>query len=127
MTDFIVGIRFQDVGKVYHFSANQHPDLIVGDRVVVETSRGLQLGSVAQLVDDPGEPENGPWKAVVRQATPRDLVRRQVWEMKESEAIVNCRAKLKELKLAAVKIVSAEFTLDGSRLTFLFTTFFRML
>jgi cell fate regulator YaaT (PSP1 superfamily) len=121
MTELIVGIRFQDVGKVYHFSANQHPDLIVGDRVVVETSRGLQLGIVAQIVDDPGKPENGPWKPVVRQATPRDLVTRQVWEQKESEAIVNCRAKLKDSRIAGVKIISAEFTLDGGGLTFLFT------
>lgn len=121
MSDFIVGVRFQDVGKVYHFSANKYPDLIVGDRVVVETSRGLQLGVVAQILDDPAEPENGPWKPVMRKATARDLVRRQVWEMKESEAVVNCRAKVKELKLADIKIVSAEFTLDGSRLTFLFT------
>jgi len=121
MTEFIVGVRFQDVGKVYHFSANKYPDLIVGDRVVVQTSRGLQLGVVAQIVDDPGKPENGPWKPVVRQATPRDLVKRQTWEMKEAEAIVNCRAKLKDLKISDVKIISAEFTLDGGRLTFLFT------
>ena len=121
MTEFIVGVRFQDVGKVYHFSANKYPDLIVGDRVVVQTSRGVQLGVVAQIVDDPGKPENGPWKPVVRQATPRDLVKRQTWEMKEAEAIVNCRAKLKDLKISDVKIISAEFTLDGGRLTFLFT------
>ena len=121
MTEFIVGVRFQKVGKVYHFSANQHPDLQVGDRVIVDTSRGRQLGEVAQLVDDAGKPDHGSWKPVLRKATPRDLVARQVWEVKEAEALVNCRAKTSHLKLKGVKIVSAEFTLDGSRLTFLYT------
>lgn len=121
MSDFIVGIRFQKVGKIYHFSANKHRDIQVGDRVVVETSRGLQLGEVSQIIDNPRKPENGPWKSVVRKATPRDLVSRQVWEAKETEAVVNCQAKVNDLKLDGTKIISAEFTLDGDRLTFLYT------
>ena len=121
MAEFIVGVRFQKVGKVYHFSANQHRDLQVGDHVIVDTSRGRQLGEVAQLVENPRKPESGPWKPVLRKATPRDLVARQVWEKKEAEALVNCRAKTAHLKVKGMKIVSAEFTLDGSRLTFLYT------
>ncbi|MBL7164458.1 MAG: stage 0 sporulation protein [Anaerolineales bacterium] len=121
MTDFIVGVRFQKVGKIYHFSANRHRDLQVGDHVIVETSRGRQLGEVAQLVDDPRRPENGFWKSVLRKATPRDLVARQVWEKKETEVVVNCRAKASRLKLEGVKIVSAELTLDGDRLTILYS------
>jgi len=121
MADFIVGIRFQKVGKVYHFSANRYRDLQVGDHVIVETSRGRQLGEVAQLVDGTRKPENGPWKPVVRKATPRDLVARQVWEKKETEAVVNCQAKVSHLEIEGFKIISAEFTLDGDRLTFLYT------
>ena len=121
MTDFIVGVRFQKVGKIYHFSANKFRDLQVGDHVIVETSRGQQLGKVAQIVDDPVKPEDGDWKPVLRVATPRDLVTRQMWEQKETEAIVNCRAKVKDLKLEGVKIIAAEFTLNGDRLTFLYT------
>jgi cell fate regulator YaaT (PSP1 superfamily) len=120
MTDFIVGVRFQKVGKIYHFSANKYRNLQVGDHVIVETSRGRQLGEVAQLVDEAKMPENGSWKPVLREATPRDLVARQIWEQKESEVVVNCRAKISHLKLSGVKIVSAEFTLDGERLTILY-------
>ncbi|MBM3145861.1 MAG: stage 0 sporulation protein [Chloroflexi bacterium] len=121
MTDFIVGVRFLKAGKIYHFSANQQRDLQVGDHVVVETSRGLQLGEVAQLVEDAGEPENDSWKSVLRKASPRDLVTRQVWEEKETEAVKSCQSKASQLKLKGVKIISAEFTLDGDRLTFLYT------
>ncbi|MEA3351288.1 MAG: regulatory iron-sulfur-containing complex subunit RicT [Chloroflexota bacterium] len=121
MTNFIVGIHFQKAGKIYHFSANQSADLKAGDYVVVETSRGRQLGEIAQIPKNPRPPKHGSWKPVLRKATPRDLVLRQVWEKKEAEAVDACQNKLSELKLKGVKIVSAEFTLDGKRLTFLYT------
>ncbi len=68
------------------------------------------------------KPKDTGWKPIVRQATPRDLVLRQVWESKEAEAIVNCRAKVTELKMAGVKIVTSEYTFDGKRLTFVYNS-----
>jgi cell fate regulator YaaT (PSP1 superfamily) len=122
MTQKVVGIRFQNVGKIYHFSADDCPDIQVGDFVVVETSRGKQLGEVANLITEQPEGRNGGWKPILREATPRDLVLRQVWEGKEAEAVVNCRAKVGELKLAGIKIIAAEYTFDGKRLTFVYTS-----
>jgi cell fate regulator YaaT (PSP1 superfamily) len=122
MTQRIIGIRFQKVGKIYHFDASDHPDIKVGDFVIVETSRGTQLGEVANVLSEPPNTREGGWKPIVRQATPRDLVLRQVWQGKEAEAIVNCRAKLKEQNLAGVKIVAAEYTFDGKRLTFVYSS-----
>ncbi len=117
MNPLVVGIRFQQVGKIYHFDATQTPDIEVGDFVVVETSRGQQIGQIAQIVADPEKPRDGAWKPIVRKATPRDLVLRQVWQRKEAEALVNCRAKTKELAIAGVKMIAAEYTFDGNRLT----------
>jgi len=119
---FIVGIRFQKVGKIYHFDASTCRDLRLGDFVVVETSRGRQLGEVAQLVDSPTPPPEGTWKPIHHRATPRDLVLRQVWHKKEIEAMINCRASLADLDIEGVKIVAAEFTFDGTRLSFLYST-----
>jgi cell fate regulator YaaT (PSP1 superfamily) len=119
----IVGIRFQKVGKVYHFDASNWRDLQVGDFAVVETTRGQQLGEVVQLVTNPTPPPDGTWKAIQRRATPRDLVLRQLWQKKDLEATINCRAKADELNTpAGVKIVTAEFSFDGSRLSFLYST-----
>lgn len=118
----VVGIRFQPVGKVYHFDSAAVQDLIVGDFAVVETSRGRQIGEVVQFVSDPETPPEGSWKPILRKATPRDLVLRQIWHKKELEAVINCRAKLSELKTEGVKIVAAEFTFDGKRLSFLYNT-----
>jgi cell fate regulator YaaT (PSP1 superfamily) len=47
---------------------------------------------------------------------------RQLWQRKELEATINCRAKAAELKLKGVKIVASEYSFDGSRLAFLYST-----
>ena len=122
MQPTIVGIRFQKVGKVYHFDASSFPDLQVGDFAIVDTSRGRQLGEVVQFVEDPTPPPEGTWKAINRQATPRDLVMRQIWQKKELEALINCRAKLAEIGTEGVKIVAAEFSFEGARVSFLYST-----
>jgi len=121
MEPSVVGVRFSKVGKVYHFSASNEMDIKVGDQVVVETSRGWQLGQVAQILQDPETPPDG-WKSIDRRATPRDLLLRQKWQMKESEVVSACRAKATELRLSGIKIVSAEYSFDGARLTILFST-----
>ncbi len=122
MAPYIVGIRFQRVGKIYNFDASNSPDLESGDFAVVETSRGRQLGQVIQVVPNPPPPPEGSWKPIQRRATPQDLVLRQTWQQKEVEAMINCRAKVAETNLAGVKIVAAEFSFDGARLAFLYST-----
>src|SRR4030067_2976364 len=121
METFIVGIRFQKVGKVYHFDASCCRDLQIGDFAIVETSRGRQLGEVIQLVASPSPPPDGSWKPIHHIATPRDLVLRQIWQKKETEAMINGRAKVSEYAIQGVKIVAAEYTFDGSRLTLLYS------
>ena len=118
----VVGIRFQKVGKVYHFDAQDFQDLQSGDFAVVETSRGKQLGEAVQLLDQPPQPPHGSWKPITRKATPRDLLLRQLWQRKALEAMITCRAKAADLKLDGVKIISAEYTFDGKRLSFLYST-----
>jgi len=56
MAHFIVGIRFSKVGKIYHFDASTIPDLRSGEPVVVETSRGWQMGNFSVIVLDPQSP-----------------------------------------------------------------------
>jgi cell fate regulator YaaT (PSP1 superfamily) len=117
----IVGIRFQDLGKLYHFDAAGIPDLKVGDQVLVSTSRGRELGEVAGFVEKPPAPPEGAWKGVERRATAQELVERRLWQRRELEAMIECRAKASELGMRHVKIAKAEFSYDGSRLTFLFS------
>ncbi len=122
MQPSIYSIRFSKVGKLYHFDAGHITDLKVGEYVVVETARGRQLGEVVQTVQNPPSPPEGAWKSVERKATPGDLLLRQTWVQKQTEAMINCRARASELQLHGVKIVAAEYSYDGTRLTFMFST-----
>lgn len=122
MDHVIVGVRFQKVGKIYHFEAGHCQDLQPGDFAVVETTRGRQLGQVIQFIEDPQPPPEGTWKPIQRKATPQDLVLRQSWQQKEIEAMINCRAKAAELKIPSIKIIAAEFSFDGSRVSFLYSS-----
>ncbi len=117
----IVGVRFTQIGKVYHFDASVIPEVKAGDRVIVETSRGKQLGEVTHFVERPVQSSEG-WKLIERLATPRDLLLRKFWQQKELEATIFCRERASKLKLSGVKIVAAEFSFDGARLILMFST-----
>lgn len=117
----VVGVRFSKVGKVYHFVADTITDIKVNDMVVVETSRGWQLGQVAQIIPNADPPPDG-WKSIDRRATPRDLLLRQMWQMKEAEVVSSGQTRSTALNLVGIKIVSAEYSFDGSRLTIFFSS-----
>jgi cell fate regulator YaaT (PSP1 superfamily) len=121
MQPLVVGIRFTEIGKAYHFDASSVPQIKVGDRVIVETSRGRQLGEVVQIVGNPTPTPEG-WKSIERIATARDLVLRRTWAQKELESMVFCRERATQLRLRGVKVVAAEYSFDGTRLTFMFCT-----
>jgi cell fate regulator YaaT (PSP1 superfamily) len=121
----IVAVRFMPTGKLYHFDASAHPEVQPGDRVVVETTRGRQVGEVVCFVD-PGQSTqkeaDGSYKPIERLATPRELAMQQCWKMKEEEALAAARKRALQLDLREVKIVRAEFSYDGALLTFLVST-----
>lgn len=119
----IVGVRFYRVGKLYHFDATRFAAVRPGDRVVVETARGRQLGEVVTLVppEQAQPPEGSGFKPIERIATPRDLLIRQAWQAKELEALITCRDIASRLGPPGAKYVKAEYNLDGSRLIILFS------
>jgi cell fate regulator YaaT (PSP1 superfamily) len=122
MQPTIIGVRFTRIGKIYHFDSSALPDLNVGERVIVDTSRGKHLGEVVTVLQEPPPPPEGGWKPVERRATPRDLLLQQAWQAKQTEAMINCRARAAELRLEGIKIIAAEYNFDGSRLAFLFSS-----
>jgi cell fate regulator YaaT (PSP1 superfamily) len=116
----VVGIQFSPVGKQYHFDAKGITDLQPGDRVVVNTSRGKQLGIVIDYVPDE-ELEGRACKPIERRATPRDLVMQQQWQAKALSAVVTCAEKAEELGLQGYKFIQAEYNFDGTQVTILYT------
>jgi cell fate regulator YaaT (PSP1 superfamily) len=118
----VVGIRFQQLGKLYHFVASEEQDLKVGDYVIVTTSRGREMGQVAVVNTSTKRNSKSSLKPIDRRATPQDLVMGRFWQRRELEAIMNCRQKAEEIGLKGVKLTKAEFSFDGSRLCFLYST-----
>ncbi|MCB0078132.1 MAG: hypothetical protein KDD73_12030 [Anaerolineales bacterium] len=109
----IAAVRFQSAGKLYHFINDSLPDLNAGDFVVVETSRGVEVGWVVQFVarSDVDAP-----RPIMRQATPQDLLLREHYRHQEEKALATARMAAVEANLR-VKLAKAEYAFDGSRLT----------
>jgi len=116
----VAGVRFTKVGKLYHFDYSEHPDLQAGDFVIVETTRGRQMGQIMGFTVAESGRDIRP---ILRPATPRDLALRQEWESKQAEALVVCQEKAQSIGgFDDAKFVAAQYNYDGSTLTFLFTS-----
>lgn len=116
----IVGIRFKKTGRVYYFDP-AGIDLEVNDHVVVQTTRGLELGYVVIAPEQVLVNEiTTPLKPVVRKADPEDISHARELEEKEEEALIECGKLISKLNLS-MKLLSAEYNLEGSRLTFYFS------
>jgi cell fate regulator YaaT (PSP1 superfamily) len=119
----VVGIRFQKLGKLYHFKLNGSGEEIEpGDHVIVETRRGRQLGQVITYIEPEKIDRKRGLRPIERKANPRDMVLKQVWEQKELDALITCRERAHQLQLREVKFVKAEYSFDGSWITFMYTT-----
>lgn len=118
----VVGVRFQKLGKLYHFKVGQVRDIAPGDHVIVETRRGRQLGQVVAYIEPEQTHSKKGMRAVERKANPRDMVMKQVWEAKELDALITCREKAHTLGVKDAKFVKAEYSFNGSWLTIHYTT-----
>lgn len=89
----VVGVRFRDRGKIYYFDP-QDIQVNVGDRVLVETVRGIEMGHIAMGAKDVPESKLVlPLKRVLRVATPEDAVAEEAGKKKAQEAIAVARQR----------------------------------
>jgi cell fate regulator YaaT (PSP1 superfamily) len=116
----IVGIRFRPAGRIYHFDP-QGQTFTNGQYVIVETVRGVEAGRVVIAAKKMAAGDLvEPLKPVVRLATEDDLRMMLSFKGKEKDALVQCSKHVERHQLP-MKLVEAEYTFDGSRLTFYFT------
>lgn len=116
----IVGVRFRNAGKIYYFGPG-NLDLTAGMHVIVETARGIEMGTVmipAREVNDDSVIQ--PLKPVIRIATEADEKTALKNREKEKEAFKICLEKIAKHKLD-MKLVEAEYTFDNNKLLFYFT------
>jgi len=116
----VCGVSFRGAGKVYHFDPGELPVALL-DYVIVSTARGDELGQVTEAPHEIDDAEIiGELKRVLRKASASDLERAENYRLKETEVVGVCQEQIGRFGLE-MKIISAEYSYDGSRLTFYFT------
>lgn len=112
----LVGIRFEKNPKLYYFDPRSL-FLEVGEKCVVETVLGLELGEVARKITIPEIPEKP--KPVLRRATEIDLLQWELNREKERDAFEVARKLIAQYGLS-MKLLRVHYTLDRGRLVFYF-------
>lgn len=116
----VIGVRFKNVGKIYYFDPAGNV-LKKGDRVIVETARGVECGEIAMENRQIGDESLvQPLKPLIRVATPDDLKKMAENRKKEKTAFGICLKKIASHKLE-MKLVDVEYTFDNSKILFYFT------
>ena len=116
----VVGVQFKKGGKIYFFDPGTLT-VSAGDEVIIDTARGAEYGFCAEGNHPvPAEKVVQPLRPVIRVATETDKRTRQEYKAKESSAFEICQQKILDHKLE-MKLVSAEYSFDGSKILFYFT------
>lgn len=116
----VVGVRFKKHGKVYHFDSKD-TGAKTGDRVIVETSKGLEHGEVVieeKSIEDLQILDN--IKSVIRIVTKEDLHKISENKHKEAKALAVCNKKITEYNLD-MNLVNVEYSFDATKAVFHFT------
>ena len=117
----VIGVKFQSTGKVYYFDPDKRI-LARGEKVIVETARGVECGEVAlENREVPDDSIVQPLRKLIRIATESDFKRIEENKEKEKRAFGLCEKKIAEHKLD-MKLVDVEYTFDNSKILFYFTS-----
>lgn len=116
----VIGVRFRPAGKIYFFAPGKL-DIKTGDKVIVETARGVEFGSVVTGPKDVDDDKiTPPLKPVIRIATAEDVKKEEKNREKEKEAFNICLEKIRKHGLE-MKLIDAEYTFDNNKVLFYFT------
>ena len=116
----VIGVRFRTAGKIYFFSPGGL-ELKAGDKVIVETARGVEFGSVVTGIKEvPDDQISQPLKPVIRIATQDDVRREAKNREKEKDAFKIYQEKIRKHGLE-MKLIDAEYTFDNNKVLFYFT------
>ena len=116
----VIGVRFRPAGKIYYFAPGKF-HIRQGGKVIVETARGIEFGTVvAGLKEVKDEEVMQPLKSVIRIATEEDKRAEEKNREKEKEAFEICLEKIRKHNLD-MKLINAEYTFDNNKVLFYFT------
>ena len=115
---YFVGVKFFNTPRAYFFGLKENQDLKVGDKVVVETMRGMELGeiSIEPISMEKYESQLG-LKPILRIASDIDI---RIYEqnLKDSvDALEIAKTEAEKLSLD-MNFISCEYTLDKTKVIF---------
>ena len=116
----VIGVSFREAGKIYYFDPGKIK-FSAGDRVIVDTARGVEIGTV-KLANKKIESAQitTPLKPVTRPATAQDIEHDIKNRQAEMDAAIICKKKIQAHGLE-MSLVAVEYTFDNSKLIFYFT------
>lgn len=117
----VISVKFKETGRAYYFSP-AGKTVKVGDSVIVETQNGNEFGIVSEgnhKVED--ESVVQPLKKMLRFANEKDFKKLEDNKKKEAEAFALCEKLVEEHKLD-MKLVEVEYSFDGGKIIFFFTS-----
>lgn len=118
----VVGVRFQTAGRMYFFDPGEVTDYAVNDWVIVKTDLGLDAGRLHLLpTDSPLVMVDPPLGRVVRKATGTDRLELAKRKRQEGEAS-STASDLAVQRGLPVKILGADWQLDGAALVFFYSS-----
>ena len=118
---YFVGIRFPTSEKSYYFSTDV-TDLEIGDLVVVDTVNGSEIATVSTPVMDQSQYRSElKLKPLLRKADDVDITNHEINLRNAKRALAIAQKEIERLGLA-MNLVSAYYTLDGSKITINYTS-----
>jgi len=115
----IIGIKFRTYGQIYYFTSPE--PIAVGNSVMVDTERGLGLGTVINTPDKiPEDVKDEKILTILRLAHDEDIEIANKNISMSSEAKIFCKECIRTRKLE-MKLIDVEFYFDRSKIIFYFT------
>lgn len=118
---YFIGIKFDGGSKSYYFSTD-FDDLKIGDKVVVETITGYEIGEVVSpLMSTAAYSGSLELKPIIRKPSAEDLSDYEFGIKEAKMAMEITRREVANLGLP-MNLLEAHYTLDGSRVTISYTS-----
>jgi len=116
----ILGVRFQKTGTLHYMDPLDF-GFRVGDLVIANSKRGVEIGRVVSIKSPEEIDKNITIEKIIKPATKYDIQKQKEHEEEAKKAAERCKQLANKLKLN-MKVISAEYTFDGSKLIFHFAS-----
>jgi cell fate regulator YaaT (PSP1 superfamily) len=115
----IVAVSLQQTGHLYNFLAGDR-ELRRGERVLVESEAGARVGTVEVEPHEPAQTiDLSQLRPIIRIASDHDFYLEKENLSREANARRMCVERIRERRIQ-MKLVNADYTFDGRKVTFYF-------